>query len=516
MNLIIQAKLQKLKRNASVALFASIVFSWHQNLIWANTTHETISAKPADKCLELFNRAQETRQFRTDYQTQIQEAIQSSKFNPDLESVVIVNAYSSARYLAQEFRQAGVQVIHIHSDGVPTKEYYKRLFNPADFNVDLAFWGDFQSLVDALLKVSKIRAVFKGADSGVLFGDRLSFALNQAGFHWVPTDGVDVAKKEKFLQAVRLKENGLDYIKQIITDNEQHAIQWIHQNRLFLDGPRAIVIKPNSGAGSQGVHLCHTEKEVREAFYNLLKVPNEQGLVEKEVLVQEFLPGNIEYAVNATSLNGHFVFTDIWKYDKRVSRDSKAIIYGADILMPYHGEVQKTLVDYASKVMHALGALNGNVHIEIKIVEGRGPVLIEHNDRMMGSFFPLLVKQVLGHGQLDRSVLSVLNPHEFMLTAPGYEMKKYPAHYSLAVLKPGQTIRPQAESLIRALPGFHSLNFVKKPGEELSETIDLATSWGSIQLIANSEEELAQSLDKIKELERNGSLTGTYRKKYSK
>ncbi len=68
----------------------------------------------------------------------------------------------------------------------------------------------------------------------------------------------------------------------------------------------------------------------------------------------------------------------IWKYDKRFINDANFVYFGMH-LRDSRGVVEKALIDYAAKVVQAMGILHGPSHMEIMYDPELGPCLVEVN-----------------------------------------------------------------------------------------------------------------------------------------
>ena len=96
----------------------------------------------------------------------------------------------------------------------------------------------------------------------------------------------------------------------------------------MTSGAFKAVVKPCEGAGSDGVTICNSKQDVRDAFLKLDGTRNVLGLTTYEVLVQEYLVGD-EYVVDTVSRDGVHKCVAIWKYDKRIFNGSPVVYYGA-------------------------------------------------------------------------------------------------------------------------------------------------------------------------------------------
>ncbi len=418
-------------------------------------------------------------------------------------TVLIVDGYSSGRFLAPAFRRQGIQVVHIHSIGAPPKANYINTFYPQNFDLDLK--GAPESLAAIpLLRGLNLIAVLPGADSGVLYADFLGAHL-KPHLPNLPINGIEPARKDKFLMAEALKQRGIDVILQERVRNVEAALEWIQANKLFQSPSGLVVIKPLKSASGEGVSFCRTEKDVRDAFDKLLNHRDEFGQMNSSLLVQEFLPGD-EYVVNTTSRDGFHVVTDIWKYHKPFAPDVTNLVYSLDTLLPSDGDEQNLLLSYNLRILSGLGIKNGNSHNEIKIVPGRGPVLVESNNRMMGSGLPELVELATGHSQIDRTVLAFTAPEEFLKLPPRYRLQKHAAVVTFSNFETSGQLDPIAAEKLRAIPGYVKHSFNVEPGQALPVTRDLNSALGDVWIITNTAVELQNSIRLVRELESSGAF----------
>lgn len=418
-------------------------------------------------------------------------------------TVIVIDGYSSGHLLAPALKAAGFQTVHVHSFGAPPKAAYARSFRPGDYQLDFGFQSLSESL-EKLKSYKNIVAVLPGADTGVLLGDELGNAL-KTRFPKLPTNRVDEAHKDKFLQHEALAAAGIDSALQLRTNDVEAAITWLRKNKLFeKDGQ--LVIKPLRSAGTDGIYFCTSEAEVREAMGALVGKKDQFGILNADVLLQEYLAGN-EYVVNTTSLDGHHVVTDMWQYVKKLSPDRKRDLYDYDFLLPYDGDIQRQLIAYNLKVLKALGIENGNGHSEIKMVPGRGPVLVEMNNRMMGSNQPVLTAAATGHSQLDRTVLSLTNPAKFKELPTSYKFSKYAAVVSISNFQPGVFLNMKIADELKKVPGYFDHSFGYGSEETLPITADLTSCIATVRLVAETQKQLEESIAQLKKLEREGHFT---------
>jgi len=173
------------------------------------------------------------------------------------------------------------------------------------------------------------------------------------------------------------------------------------------------VVKPVEGAGSDGVFICNSPDEVRQAYLSLEGTKNVLGLTNYSVLLQEYLRGD-EYVVDTVSRSGVHKCVAIWKYDKRVFNGAPVVYFGMR-LMPVDAEpLLIATVEYIFGVLDALGIRNGSIHNEVKMEE-RGPVLIEANCRLHGGegTWAPMAEACLGYSAVSAMLDSYLDPVAF-------------------------------------------------------------------------------------------------------
>ncbi|CBZ28477.1 conserved hypothetical protein [Leishmania mexicana MHOM/GT/2001/U1103] len=188
-----------------------------------------------------------------------------------------------------------------------------------------------------------------------------------------------------------LKEAGLAYVRSYVTTRADEAVTKVQDGTLLLP----VVVKPNSGAGSEFVTLCYTVDDIRVAFSMVEGVRTSQGTDAAQLVVEEYIEGP-EYVVNTVSYQGVHVVTDVWeswKYPKPVvttglTRSAEealrtagierqkqrkiSILYDRQTLitnladLPASHSARRT-VEYTLKCLDALGLQNGCGHSEVRL-----------------------------------------------------------------------------------------------------------------------------------------------------
>lgn len=422
-------------------------------------------------------------------------------------TVAIVDGYSSGRFLPQTIREFAkkqnqeARVIHIHSDGKPI-DFMAGTFIKENFDADYAYDGKFEDVV-AWLRKNNPQAIMVGSEGGVLLADQLSYRLHEE--LGVPTNGVLLARRDKYEMAEVLRSKGVPAVLQMKSKNYNDVLAWVKKNNLW---PGIVVLKPTMSAGTDGVSFCRNEAELKAGFDKIMKSKNEFGKKNEVVLAQEFLGMDNkdlnEYVVNSVSSEGHHVITDIWKYTKKEVEGAGAI-YEFDRLIAPDGEVQKQLIEYQLKVLEALGIKTGWGHAEIKMTK-RGPILVEIGSRMMGSGQPRLVTEAVGQSQIELGVEAFLDPASFKRREQKYKMKFHAANVSVNSNREGAELSYKIVPQLIQLPSYKRHGFIFDSGTKVKKTVDMISMILQVELLHEDSKVLEQDILTLKQWEQEGKF----------
>lgn len=437
----------------------------------------------------------------------------SEKEIVELKKVVVVGGYSSGSDLAPQLRAAGVQtIIHLH----PAKEIPEALshsFNAKDYTHDMVYNGKLAETIAELKRLGHIDAVLAGTETSV----ELTAHLNEAlGLRGNPTQHIYALRKKASMQQ-RIKEAGLDSIRSLLSKDLNEILEWI-DSPAGNNGQYPIIVKPNDGAGTQGVYTCYNREQVIAAVNSLKGTKNVLNLPVEAVLVQEYLKGEHEtsegrnkflvadeYVVNMVSRGGKHVVGEIWRYYKmKVPRPDGGFskIYLYDELLPLDGSLAKRMLPYAKKVLNALEITEGPSHMEL-MMTARGPVLIEVGARLMGGHTFDATRVAMGTSPLDLMIKNAVAPKEFEALAVDGAIKrqKYVRNVQLISKQEGTITRVNySEAELKALLPSYFKSGMAGVGETLNPTVDLVTSPGNIWLISESQAALKRDYDIIRNI----------------
>ena len=264
-------------------------------------------------------------------------------------SVGVVDPFSTGAIIASLLYEQGYKVVAIYSANL---EQLGNLQNLVPLGLKLTFDAVLGfSNVDDMLKTlsalpAKMVAVLAGAETGVELADQLSERMG------LMTNGTALseARRNKFVMGETIRAAGIRAVKQLRATTWGEIDAWIKEWNPF---PFKVIVKPMDSAGSDDVTLCLSHSDVQNAFGNIMGKINGLGLVNKAVLVQEYLEGQ-EYVVDMVSRDGEHKVAAIWAYDRRPANGAHFVCFGQH-MMTIDEELCPELVAYMKKVVTALG-----------------------------------------------------------------------------------------------------------------------------------------------------------------
>ena len=142
--------------------------------------------------------------------------------------------------------------------------------------------------------------------------DALSEALG------LPSNGAAPrrARRDKGRMADAFRDAGLRVPRQHCSSQLELLIEWARSEALW-----PLVVKPSNSSSSDGVQLCRSQSDVKSAFEAILGQENVLGLVNREVVAQEYLSGPA-YVVDTVSCGGRHRLVALWRYQKPPATES--------------------------------------------------------------------------------------------------------------------------------------------------------------------------------------------------
>ncbi len=335
--------------------------------------------------------------------------------------------------------------------------------------------------------------VLPGSEGGVELATRLAEDLNLPGN---PTEYLDAMTLKAAMQEA-LKKAGIRYILGEKVHTPEEAVAFCEKN-----GLSCAVVKPMQSAGSQGLFLCNTVEEVRDAVAKLLTMEDFYGRPITEALVQERIFGT-EYIVNTISREGKHRLNTILRYKKEATPEGGYIYDYVEFVTKLEAG-HNELVRYALQVADAIHYQNGVIHGEY-MLDSKGPVLIEVNCRPMGASMPAEYLDIIsGQHETDAVLDALLDPVKFEREAAkpyGLKRKAY-----LKVIMVPQDIEAEdypVWEVAKQLRSTYQVSAANGSITEFVKTRDLETNGGIIYLVHDDEKVLEADLQLLRDIEKN-------------
>lgn len=426
-------------------------------------------------------------------------------------AAVVVDPYSSGKYLLIELRRRRVPIICVRSSTKLSQQFLRSHETNKKFWVRMFEFEDYRSvsqLADDLKQLPyNVAAVFGGSEPGVELADRLAEAL-----HLPAANSLDLleARKDKAEMQECLRKNGVPAAEQFKSGDLEKLVGWANER-----GQWPLVAKPTGGAGSDGIFFCKSEEDLRAAHKGIIGNLNPTGVVNTEIALQEFLDGD-EYIVDTVSFEGKHLCVAMWVYSKRrgLPWAPAAIISACNTLLPPTGEKQEALFSYVCRVLDAVGLRYGPCHTEVMFT-ARGPILVEVNARLHGLQGPRLIELSTGISKATYAADALMFGGNlfwklYQEGRPGRYM--YPLQKQCVQLVLISPVEGYLKSSIKAaieameLPSAIEILVPVEPPGFISQSRDLPTAAGTILMVHESDDQIQKDIQRIREAEENGTL----------
>ncbi|OPY95453.1 ATP-grasp domain-containing protein [Bradyrhizobium sacchari] len=406
---------------------------------------------------------------------------------------VIVDAYSTGRYLPGEFKRYGIGTVHVMSAAqIPS------IFQ-AHFNADLydevirppESMG-YEDIVEYHLHAlhgRELEFVLAGCETGVELADSLSERLG------LPSNGtaLSAARRDKARLSCALASAGVRSIRQVVSDNAVEIANWKREAKFD-----EIVIKPLNSTGTEDVFFCSTDADIQRALGVIVGKTNRVGALNRFALGQEKIKGQ-QYTVNAVSIDAKAFITEAWTYDT-IRVEGASSVCSLERLLEGSEPIVQELSEYLERALQALQIVNGPAHAEI-IIDHRGPVLVDFGARLQGTMSAKARTMALGHNHMTLTAwryADVTTFREYMRLRGPYKRKAHALCVSLISDRGGVVAGYPGLEAIRKLPSFADAIAFVPIGEELVPTIDLASTPGIVYLVNSDMTQLNDDYRKLR------------------
>ncbi len=402
--------------------------------------------------------------------------------------VVLVDAYTSGKYLPPEFAALGAELVHVRS----TPEFMPSMPAP-DLSVYRAalVHEDLESTLLRLKEYAPV-CVLAGQEPGVLLADRLAEGLG------LPANlpALSAARRDKYLMGEALGAAGLHRADQLKSRDTEALVRWAEDA-----GRYPVVVKPLNSAAGDGVFVCADAAQVRAAADGILGTETIYGDTNTEVLVQTYLQGT-EYVVDMVSYDGRRYVCGVWEYEKRLLPSGRNI-YDRERLLAADEDPAPALIAYVEEALDALGVRYGPTHAEV-IVTPEGPALVEVGTRIAGNMHPAFHTACAGGNQATLTALAYLDPGRFLADHAGrrYRKLREAVCCTTSTTRSGtvDSIDEDAVAELAALETVDRFDLKLAPGGTLRPTVDLYSSTLRVFLSAPSRDAIDRDHRRIEEI----------------
>ncbi|WP_241188862.1 ATP-grasp domain-containing protein [Pseudomonas orientalis] len=402
---------------------------------------------------------------------------------PQLQTVLIVDPFSTGKLYAPLFKAQGVKCIAVISTDTLPRHFTDDLIRE-DFE-QVYHWEE--SLLETLEKLS-LSAVIAGCETAIYLTDYLTEVLRIPGNSRITSD----LRRNKFSMQQALKNKGLANIASQLLSSPSRIREVVES----LEEAATYVVKPLNSAATEGVVFAQGKHEVETALNNAAwRQKNDLGEFNLGFIVQPFVSGP-EYVVDMVAFDGEYTIATVCKYTKIHKNGSKFVYESLDTLDP-QAQALQPLIDYARQAAAALSIEIGPIHMEI-IWSDTGPVMIEAGGRLHGGIAPLLFQQVYQPDLLSLAIDSYLGRPR-----PPAGAAREISHGRIGFFCSDERrtfTAPSPQALQSAMldEAYCGHRYFINPGDTTPVTIDFATCPGLFWLQHPSTQQLDASTDLLR------------------
>jgi len=247
--------------------------------------------------------------------------------------------------------------------------------------------AEYQTGLDAAALLARdpalasARLVMPGLEYAVGAAARLADALG------LPGAGVEAADVFTDKHRMRLVAAGAGIVNPAfeLVDDPERAAAFARRH-----GGRCV-LKPTRRSGSLGVQILNDPEQVAAAWAETAAPEDTPDATDRglptDVLVEQVLDGR-EHSVELLVADGEVIFGNVT--DKRVQPGRRPVETGHTVPSLLPGDVQRALLDAATRLAGAAGFRTGVLHSEWMVADGV-PALVECAARLPGDMITALI-----------------------------------------------------------------------------------------------------------------------------
>ncbi|HDS1737943.1 ATP-grasp domain-containing protein [Pseudomonas sp. BP8] len=384
-----------------------------------------------------------------------------------IRAVVVVDPIGSAFKYGCEIRSMGYQAV-----ALITKNRYSeglnKFHNVSGYEVVL-FSSTLEEAV-AVLSDFQVRAVIPGSDVGITMSDNLAEYLSLLG----NSTETSLARFDKLEMKLRLGQFG-------VRSTPAHSLSidgLIKGHELNL--PYPVVVKPTQGTGSRNVRVCCSRSDVYKALAAIETVESALPEPDRQVLVEEYIPGTEYFVVTANLGRPNFKRMLCFAEYEKIQVGDNPSVYRNIRSIATDSEKAREVFSYVCDINSAIGADFGINDVELKI-NTAGVFVIEQNGRLPGANVPVLIEKCTGLNCYRLNVDIFLSKACLELSPPCYSR-----HFCVCCLiteEAGVMGEVEGIGLVESLESFDALQLMVSAGEHVRATQDFLSAWAFVYLI---------------------------------
>lgn len=404
---------------------------------------------------------------------------------------IVLDPFSSGRFLVDEFARRGIASVAVLSSGIPA--LFASSFEPAKYAAVIDACDGVDALAADLAGFHPC-CVMTGLETGIALMDELAARFGLPG----NDPASSTMRRDKYLMQETIRAQGLRAVAQCKAQRSDEAQAWLDAHDRY-----PVIVKPAASAGSDNIHLCADRDQALAAVRTVLEANNLFGAPNTHALVQEYLEGQ-EWVVDTVSCGGECLVTNVTKYKKLPNAQGKTVYRHSAFLTPdmdAHGE----LIRYAKAVIEALGIHLGAAHVEL-IDTRQGPVLVEVNARMHGGDAVDVLRDYAPFTQLELSVDSHVAPDEFKRKAARSMVYSRHVIAHFLISRMAGEVRQVMDKRHLAEIASYAGDHMPHPGDRLVVTDSLTSAPGYIWLASETQADLQTDQDTLVAWEETGLL----------
>jgi biotin carboxylase len=206
--------------------------------------------------------------------------------------------------------------------------------------------------------------------------------------------------KASVVKSCRNKEITRDILNEHEIRNAKYCL--IHNSEELIKAAELIgypvVVKPKSSGNSFATAIVHDQDELRFAWQYAQRavkkaVPGMQVQYQRGFIVEEYLAGKM-VSIELAHDGDKAILLMISGRERTVNNELTE--YRIDMPAALTEAEWTSCENYGKEVLNALSLTHGIFHIEVMITED-GPIMVEVNPRLMGSYMPYLYNNLTGN-----------------------------------------------------------------------------------------------------------------------